>query len=162
MDKEVGEDALELAKRAREDAGDCPCSFHQEKAKLMRTLAETIERMTTKFGSSVSGGESQGVSMVFKLFVWRGVFNDYTAGMAFAIATSTDEARRIIIAAKCQWLWNKKSHDGPPWLIAPDEWAAVTSDDLECHLERGLVDLSAEPEVYECTAPCAGVCLGGG
>lgn len=31
-----------------------------------------------------------------RLYLWRGVLHDYTAGMAFAIASSADEARGMI------------------------------------------------------------------
>jgi hypothetical protein len=42
----VGENAdLELAQRAREQAGDCPCPFHRARAQLMRELADAIDRL---------------------------------------------------------------------------------------------------------------------
>ena len=33
-----------------------------------------------------------------KLYLWRGVLHDYTAGMAFAIASSANEARGLLVA----------------------------------------------------------------
>jgi hypothetical protein len=98
-----------------------------------------------------------------KLFVWRGVYNDYTEGMACALAKDADEARRIITAATVQWLWNKKKEaEGPPYLITSENWAAVTPQNLDCHMERGLSELSREPEVFECDQRMACVSYGSG
>ena len=35
-----------------------------------------------------------------KLYVWTNVLTDYTSGVAFALATSTDQARRLICGEK--------------------------------------------------------------
>ena len=58
--------------------------------------------------------------MSLKLYVWYGVFTDYTDGIAFAMADSVDEARRL-----------------------------VAGSDSDVYRERIAKELSKEPEVFD-------------
>jgi len=74
------------------------------------------------------------VSEQLRLYVWRGIWADYTAGVAFALARSVEEARTLVQSGMGY------AADGSDW------WAA-----------RGLAD---EPEVYD--APYGFGVFGGG
>ena len=42
-------------------------------------------------------------SREMKLYLWHDVLCDYTAGMAFAVAHSVEEARGLLVASEAYW-----------------------------------------------------------
>jgi len=97
-----------------------------------------------------------------KLYVWRDVFSDYSGGMAFAVATSVDEARRMIAAAKVQWLWNPNKDNHSAERILSSEYAVVTDEQLEPHMDSVQAELCEEPEIYDLDDQVAFMIYGGG
>lgn len=67
-----------------------------------------------------------------KLYVWHGILCDYTCGVAFALASSVEEARALIIAS------------------APEQWRK----------DRLAKEIAEEPAVYD--APMGDYVEGGG
>jgi len=92
-----------------------------------------------------------------KLYVWRGVFRDYTSGMAFAIAEDAEQARKLISAG---WLGEVSDRLGTS--TVEGAWSA-NSDALQASGDvRICDDLAQPPEVYELTQVIGfGVCGAG-
>lgn len=54
-----------------------------------------------------------------KLYVWEGVFTDYTSGMAVALAYDVRQARRLVTETMGSWSadWVKQELAGRPQVI---------------------------------------------
>ncbi len=53
-----------------------------------------------------------------KLFIWRGIRKDYTAGIGFAVATTKEEAIEAIHKISEDWEWH--SYAGELLTIEPE------------------------------------------
>lgn len=94
-----------------------------------------------------------------KLFVWDGVFVDYTSGIAFALATDADEARRLVADAYIDRYGGKIGDAEVACRTFADFLGVQKSAGLARwsglaqwheHLRRVVMDeLSGEPRVYE-------------
>jgi len=54
-----------------------------------------------------------------KLYVWEDVLEDYTPGIMFALATSVDEAR-ILLLRKCSFLPDRELRIAPRCVEKPE------------------------------------------
>jgi len=54
-----------------------------------------------------------------KLYVWEDVLEDYTPGIMFALATSVDEAR-ILLLGKCPYLPDRELRIEPRCVEKPE------------------------------------------
>lgn len=48
----------------------------------------------------------------YKLYVWEGVLTDYTSGIMFAVATSVEEARKLLLE-KCDYIPKEDLYQEP-------------------------------------------------
>jgi hypothetical protein len=79
-----------------------------------------------------------------RLYVWEGILTDYTDGIAFALAPSVEEARRLAYA-------NLRKGMSPSWGTYMEELAKG---------DGAAQELSAEPAVFD--SPAGFAIYGGG
>jgi hypothetical protein len=79
-----------------------------------------------------------------RLYVWENVLADYTSGIAFALASSVDEARQLAYA-------NLRKGMSPTWGTYQEELAKG---------DGAAQELSAEPQVFD--SPAGFAISGGG
>lgn len=100
-------------------------------------LADYLQRGGKKARAFVEGALGR---EPLKLYVWDGVFADYTDGIAFALARSAKEARALIVARQTR--------------------GCETASSREYMTKRALDEIKTRPEVR--TVKCAYVVVGGG
>ena len=62
------------------------------------------------------------VKKKLKLYVWEDVLTDYTSGVMFALATSADEARSLILK-KCDYVPSDDLAQEPKCIETPEGFA---------------------------------------